>query len=124
MGITKGRKYKRKGGNLKDEFLKVGENGEIVNIRIRNSRILSTLRDEAHRFAILHHRKARSKSQIKSYLDEIPNVGPRTKKILKKIFVTKDSMLNASYENLYELVKNKKIVNSLIQYITDLKSKA
>jgi excinuclease ABC subunit C len=124
MGITKGRKYKRKGGNLKDEFLKVGENGEIENIRIRNSRILSTLRDEAHRFAILHHRKARSKSQIKSYLDEIPNVGPKTKKILKKIFVTKDSMLNASYENLYELVKNKKIVNSLIQYITDLKSKA
>lgn len=123
MGITKGRKYKRKGGNLKDEFLKVNQNGEIENIKIRNSRILSNLRDEAHRFAILHHRKARSKSQVKSYLDEIPNVGPKTKKILKRVYTTKESLLNSNYESLYELIKNKKIVNSLLKYITDLKSK-
>lgn len=114
LGITKGRKYKRKGGRLKDEFLKLIKE-EITPVKIRNYSILSRLRDEAHRFAILHHRKSRGKGQIKSYLDDIPNVGPKTKKLLKSKYSFEQLKLE-NKENLIKIIKNEKIVNSIINY--------
>jgi excinuclease ABC subunit C len=48
--------------------------------------LLERLRDEAHRFAITHHRKVRGKSQLKSSLDDIPGVGPRRQRALLKHF--------------------------------------
>ena len=47
-------------------------------------RLLVEIQDEVHRFAISFHKKKRSKSQIKSELDDIQGVGPVTKqKILQ-----------------------------------------
>ena len=47
-------------------------------------RLLVEIQDEVHRFAITFHKKKRSKSQIKSELDDIQGVGPATKqKILQ-----------------------------------------
>ena len=47
-------------------------------------RLLVEIQDEVHRFAITFHKKMRSKSQIKSELDDIQGVGPATKqKILQ-----------------------------------------
>lgn len=114
LGITKGRKYKRKGGRLKDEFVRLIKD-EIVPIKIKNFSILSRLRDEAHRFAILHHRKSRGKGQIKSYIDDIPNVGPKTKKLIKSKY-SLEQLRTESRENLIKLIKNKKIVDSIINY--------
>jgi excinuclease UvrABC nuclease subunit len=34
--------------------------------------LLQRIRDEAHRFAITHHRKKRGKAQIHSLLDDVP----------------------------------------------------
>ncbi|GJM20372.1 MAG: UvrABC system protein C [Planctomycetota bacterium] len=48
--------------------------------------ILQRLRDEAHRFAIGHHRKARSKESFASRLDDVPGVGPVLKKRLLAAF--------------------------------------
>ena len=50
--------------------------------------LLQRLRDEAHRFGITFHRALRSKQAVKSALDEIPGVGPKTKKLLKQKFGT------------------------------------
>ena len=47
----------------------------------RNSqalKLLQQIRDEAHRFGITFHRSLRNKSSIKSALDDIPGVGPKT----------------------------------------------
>ncbi|MDO5060332.1 MAG: excinuclease ABC subunit UvrC [Actinomycetaceae bacterium] len=44
--------------------------------------LLQHLRDESHRFAITAHRKKRSKSMLKSVLDEIPGLGPAKQKAL------------------------------------------
>ena len=47
----------------------------------RNSqalKLLQQIRDEAHRFGITFHRSLRDKSSIKSALDDIPGVGPKT----------------------------------------------
>ena len=48
--------------------------------------LMTRVRDEAHRFAITHHRKRRGKRAIKSALDEIPGVGPSLKRALVKHF--------------------------------------
>lgn len=115
LGITKGRRYKRKGGKLLDEFLILKEKS-ILPIKLRTTKLLLQLRDEAHRFAILHHRKNRVVTQTKSYLDEIQNVGPKTKKILKQNFNSKDELKNSSEEKLLTLINNKRVVKSIINY--------
>ncbi|MFZ7183637.1 MAG: excinuclease ABC subunit UvrC, partial [Bacteroidota bacterium] len=49
-------------------------------------RIIQQLRDEVHRFGITHHRKRRSKGVIKTELEEIPGIGPRTAEELLREF--------------------------------------
>lgn len=49
-------------------------------------RILRQLRDEAHRFAISHHRKRRNKSTIRHTLDSVSDIGPERKKRILKHF--------------------------------------
>jgi excinuclease ABC subunit C len=44
--------------------------------------LLQRVRDEAHRFAITHHRKRRSTAMTASVLDEVPGLGPARKKAL------------------------------------------
>jgi excinuclease ABC subunit C len=48
--------------------------------------LLERLRDEAHRFAITHHRKLRGKLQLQSSLTDIPGVGPKRQRALLKQF--------------------------------------
>ncbi|MDR3643408.1 MAG: excinuclease ABC subunit UvrC [Candidatus Doudnabacteria bacterium] len=62
--------------------------------------MLQRLRDEAHRFGITFHRDLRSKQAVKSALDEIPGIGPKTKKILKAKFGTVAVIRQASLEEL------------------------
>ena len=48
--------------------------------------LLTQIRDEAHRFAITHHRKRRGKRALHSALDDVPGVGPALKKALLQAF--------------------------------------
>ncbi len=67
-------------------------------------RILQSVRDEAHRFAIMFHRKLRTKNEIKSPLDEIKGLGKVKKKALFSVFSSVDEIKKASVEEL-SLVK-------------------
>ena len=49
-------------------------------------RLLQTLRDEAHRFALKNHRDQRAKSTLTSALDDIPGIGPKKRNALLKTF--------------------------------------
>ncbi len=49
-------------------------------------RVIQSLRDEAHRFGITHHRNRRSKSQTVSELDSIKGIGPATASTLMRHF--------------------------------------
>lgn len=66
--------------------------------------LLQRLRDEAHRFGITFHRSLRSKQAVKSALDTIPGIGPKTKKLLKQKIGTVDQIRKAPMEKLVELV--------------------
>ena len=66
--------------------------------------LLQRLRDEAHRFGITFHRSLRSKQAVKSALDTITGVGPKTKKLLKQHFGTVTRVRQASLEELTKIV--------------------
>jgi excinuclease ABC subunit C len=62
--------------------------------------LLQRLRDEAHRFAITHHRQRRDKAMTASVLDGLPGVGPVRKRSLLTHFGSPDAVLAASMEEL------------------------
>lgn len=66
--------------------------------------LLQRLRDEAHRFGITFHRSLRSKAATKSALDDIPGLGPKTKKLLKQKIGTVAQIRQASLGQLTELI--------------------
>ena len=70
-------------------------------------KILQRLRDEAHRFGITHHRKLRSKRNVKSSLDDIIGIGPKRKKELINKFGLIKNIKNSTLEELMEVVPEK-----------------
>lgn len=67
-------------------------------------RLLVQIQDEVHRFAITFHKKTRSKSQIKSQLDDIQGVGESTKQKLLSKFRTVARIRTASLDELEKVV--------------------
>jgi excinuclease ABC subunit C len=62
--------------------------------------LLQRVRDEAHRFAITHHRIRRDKAMTASILDELPGVGPARKRALLAHFGSPEAIVAASREEL------------------------
>jgi excinuclease ABC subunit C len=62
--------------------------------------LLQRVRDEAHRFAISHHRARRDRALTSSVLDDLPGVGPARKRALLAHFGSPDAVLAASRDEL------------------------
>jgi excinuclease ABC subunit C len=62
--------------------------------------LLQRVRDEAHRFAITHHRSRRDRAMTSSLLDELPGVGPARKRALLAHFGSPEAIVAASREEL------------------------
>ena len=67
-------------------------------------RLLTHIQDEVHRYAITFHRDKRSKTQLKSELDILPGVGPKSKQALLKAFKSVKRIREASIEELAAVV--------------------
>jgi excinuclease ABC subunit C len=65
--------------------------------------LLQRVRDEAHRFAIAHHRSRRSKSMTASALDGIPGLGETRRKALLKQFGSLKRLAAASVDEIIEV---------------------
>ena len=63
-------------------------------------RLLQRVRDEAHRFALDHHRNRRDKAMTGSLLDELRGVGPKRKRALLEHFGSPERLVAASREEL------------------------
>lgn len=66
-------------------------------------KLITRIQDEAHRFAIEYHRSLRSKTQVKSVLDDIPGVGPTRRKALMRHFKSLQEIRQATVEELMEI---------------------
>ncbi|MGL5509966.1 MAG: helix-hairpin-helix domain-containing protein, partial [Microcoleaceae cyanobacterium] len=62
--------------------------------------LLRQLRNEAHRFAVSFHRQQRTKSMVRSHLDEIPGLGLNKQKLLLGQFHSIDYVRMATHEQL------------------------
>jgi len=62
--------------------------------------LVQRVRDEAHRFAITHHRQRRRRAGVASQLDSIPGIGPARRKALLKALGSLDGIRAASVEQL------------------------
>jgi excinuclease ABC subunit C len=65
--------------------------------------MLERLRDEAHRFAITHHRKIRSKASLESELEKIAGIGPERRKALLKHCGSVNKIKQASLDDLRQV---------------------
>jgi excinuclease ABC subunit C len=62
--------------------------------------LLQRVRDEAHRFAITHHRSRRSKSMVESLLDDVPGLGEVRRRTLLKHFGSLKKLREATVEEI------------------------
>jgi excinuclease ABC subunit C len=67
-------------------------------------RLVQQIRDEAHRFAVTFHRKARTMRDLRSELDSVPGVGPRRRRALLVAFGSLSGVRRASREELMAVV--------------------
>lgn len=65
--------------------------------------LINHIRDEAHRFAITSHRQRRQKAQTHSQLEDIPGVGPKTRKKLLTHFGGLAEVKNAAVSELQKV---------------------
>ncbi len=77
-------------------------------------KLLSRLRDEAHRFANTFHRKQRKKDTLRSELGDIPGVGPKTQTALLRHF---GSISNIRTANVEQIASVKGVSDTLAQKI-------
>ena len=77
--------------------------------------LIQRIRDEAHRFAITFHRKARSMRDLRSELDEVPGIGPRRRRALLRAFGSLAGVRRATREEL-ESVVGAKTASAVIDY--------
>lgn len=79
----------------------VGAKGEVMLSRHQDVlRLVASIQNEAHRFAVTYNRTLRSKRQVKSVLDDIPGIGPTRKKALLTVFGSVAGIRRASLEEI------------------------
>ena len=74
-----------------------------IDTRSEGFKLITRIQDEAHRFAIEYHRSLRSKSQVKSVLDDIPGIGEVRRKALMRHFKSIEDIKNAEVEELLQV---------------------
>ena len=88
---------------LEEVFL-IGHSDSIIFPKTSSAiKLITRIRDEAHRFAITHHRKRRSNRIISSKLDEIKGLGDDKKFALLKTFGSVENIKNASADDLKKI---------------------
>ncbi len=78
-------------------------------------RLIQRTRDEAHRFALAYHRRARTKRNLRSEIDQIPGIGARRRKALLERFGSVANVRRASREELQPVI-GAKLADVVIEY--------
>ena len=76
----------------------------LINKRSESLKLIQQLRNEAHRFAINHHRGRRSKASLKTALDDIKGIGPKTRDALLREFKSVQNIKKASKKEVEALI--------------------
>jgi excinuclease ABC subunit C len=85
-------------------------------------KLLQRIRDESHRFAVSYHSVLKVKRQTASLLDDIPGIGPTTRKKLLRTFGSMRGVNNATAAELAHTIGDKR-AGVLQQYLHDSKTR-
>ena len=85
---------------IEEVFLPGTPNPVVLAHETPELQLLQRVRDEAHRFAITHHRLRRDRAMTESIMDDLPGIGPARKRALLKHFGSPDAVLAARREEL------------------------
>lgn len=100
------------------------ESDDFILINLPHStnavKLLQRIRDESHRFAVTYHSVLKVKRQTSSILDDIPTIGPTTRKKLLKTFGSVRGIMQARDFELEKTIGEKKTI-ILKQYLRPLK---
>jgi excinuclease ABC subunit C len=98
-----------------------GQSNPVILKRNSNALfLLQRVRNEAHRFAITHHRKLRSRQTLYSALDRIPGVGGARKRALLRAFGSVKRIEAATLEELLQVpLMNQRIAQDILQALHD-----
>jgi excinuclease ABC subunit C len=101
----------------KEELLFMRDRQEPVALAENDPALLliQRIRDEAHRFAVTFHRKARSMRDLRSELDQVPGIGPRRRRALLTAFGSLAGVRRATREEL-DAVVGAKAATAVIDY--------
>jgi len=78
--------------------------------------LIQNIRNEAHRFAIGSFHKRHQKESYHSFLDEIPGIGPKTKKKILSYFGSLSALKKAPFKEIKRIMGKKK-ANILKKYL-------
>ncbi len=95
-GMVKDDSHRTRGLYFDNKEIPIDRNGEGFHL-------ITRIQDEAHRFAIEYHRLLRSKGQVHSVLDDIPNIGPGRRRELMRHYRSLEEIKNAELEELRKL---------------------
>jgi excinuclease ABC subunit C len=90
----------------KEELLFTRDREEPIGLGTNDPALLliQRIRDEAHRFAVTFHRRARTMRDLRSDLDRVPGIGPRRRKTLLTTFGSLAGVRRATREELAAVV--------------------
>lgn len=106
--------HKKKSGVVLDEkfmrkmsgFMAESDEFILVNLPVNSNlvKLLQRIRDESHRFAVSYHSTLKAKRQTASLLDEVPGIGPATRKKLIRTFGSLRGVVGATEPELSKSV--------------------
>lgn len=88
-------------------------------------RLITRIQDETHRFAIEYHKQIRSKTQVRSVLDDIPMIGAARRRALMRSFDSLEAIRHASEEELMEIPEmNARAAQAVVQFFKEEEEKS
>ena len=115
MSISKGRARR-----ADMDSLLICRDGKITLFEIeeRGRHLLQFLRDEAHRYAVTAHQKAKRKRQSHSVLEDIPGIGAKKRKALLQYFGGLQGLQNKAVEDIAKAPGiSLKLAEQIYQYL-------
>ena len=95
-GMVKDDKHRTRGLFFQEREIPIETDSEGFHLMTR-------IQDEVHRFAIEYHKSLRSKTQVRSILDDIPGIGEKRRKALMRYFKELEKIRDASVEELAQV---------------------
>ncbi len=90
-----------------------------VSKRSNVYKLMNTIQEEVHRYAITYHRQVRNKNSFASVLDDIDGLGPKRRRLLYKKFSHINEIKDASVQDLINIGINQGLAEKILKKLRE-----